>query len=85
MTENICIHDCDTFAKITTVKISSEVEIIISHDELTATLFFNDYDLEFIFNTHTAMIINKMINAAFKDLIYYMQLLRNYEVATCQK
>lgn len=79
MQEMVTVHDGHLEA-MTRIQVSKEIEIIVANVEQTATLFFNDYDLEFRFNSKTALIINKMIDGNFGDHIYYMQLLRNYEI-----
>lgn len=79
MQEVVTVHDGHLEA-MTRIQVSKEIEIIVAIVEQTATLFFNDYDLEFRFNAKTAAIINKMIDSNFGDQIHYMQLLRNYEI-----
>lgn len=79
MTEQVLVHD-QHIEIMTSVKVSDQVEIIIAVTEGTATLFFNDYELEFYFNTMTARIINSMIGSTFADQILYAQMLRNHKI-----
>lgn len=79
ITEEVIVHDMQ-LEVMTRIKVSKEIEIIISNVDRTATLFFNDYDLEFYFNAKTAKIINKMIDSNFGNQILLMQLLRAHEI-----
>lgn len=75
----VAVHDME-LEYMTRVHVSKEIEVIISNIEQTATLFFNDYDLEFKFNAATANLINRMLDSNFSDQIMIMQLLRQYEI-----
>lgn len=79
ITEEVAVHEMQ-LEVMTRIVVSKEIEIIVAAVEQTATLFFNDYDLEFRFNLKTAKIINAMIGAKFNDQIRCMQLLRNFEI-----
>lgn len=79
ITEEVIVHDMQ-LEVMTRIKVSKEIEIIISNVDQTGTLFLNDYDLEFYFNAKTAKIISKMIDSNFGNQIMLMQLLRVHEI-----
>ena len=75
----VCVHENES-VQLITIPVASDIEVIVSAEENLATLFYNDVDIEFVFNIKTAKIINKMINVRPAVQIWYMQLLRNYAV-----
>ena len=75
----VCVHENES-VQLITIQVAADIEVIVSPAENLATLFYNDVDIEFVFNIKTAKIINKMMNVRPAVQIWYMQLLRNYAV-----
>lgn len=75
----VAVHDNqnDTYTKI---KVSQEIEVIVSMEMQTATLFYNDVDLEFRFNAKTGSIVNRMLESDPGTQIHLMQVLKQFEI-----
>lgn len=77
--DRVCVDE-NKSVQLITIEVSKEIEVIASPEEGLATLFYNEIDMEFLFNSKTAIIVNKMIGARFIEQLWYMQQLELYRV-----